>query len=308
MLHYGGGIVEWQEKGEAIASLSQIPQEEFAIERQLYVPPSSTYKDRLLLHISRMSFASLLGLWFVLSVIFGFIFWLSSIFGPTLNTATGTVQANLHGLTTSMYFSFITALTIGYGDIAPLGPMRILAIGEGAMGLLIFGIVISKLVSRRQDELLAEIHRIAFEDRLGRVRSNLHTVLAEMETIERLCNESGLPSNRLEARLRSSLTLFIGELEAIHDVLYHPQQAPNANTLKAIIATLVATLEILDDIVSCHFSKNYQSRASSLHFAELQTRLTQFCKDCIPPVHAEVLSERLEYIEAFSVRFAKRIR
>jgi hypothetical protein len=61
--------------------------------------------------------------------------------------------------------------------------MRILAVTEGAIGLLIFGCLISKLVSRRQEALVEETHRIAFEDRLDRVRTNLHLVLNDLDTI-----------------------------------------------------------------------------------------------------------------------------
>ena len=69
------------------------------------------------------------------------------------------VKADGQGFVTAIYFSFVTALSIGYGDVVPLGLFRIVAIVEGAAGLLIFGCVISKLVSRRQEELTEEIHQ-----------------------------------------------------------------------------------------------------------------------------------------------------
>lgn len=58
---------------------------------------------------------------------------------------------------------------------------------------MLFGSVISKLVSRRQEELTEETHRIAFEQRLGRVRTSLHLVLSEFQTLATMCGDQGIP-------------------------------------------------------------------------------------------------------------------
>ena len=50
------------------------------------------------------------------------------------------------------------------------------AVAEAITGLLIFGAVVAKFVSHRQDELMSEIHRVTFEERLDRIETNLHMV------------------------------------------------------------------------------------------------------------------------------------
>ena len=70
---------------------------------------------------------------------------------------------------TAIYFSFVTALSIGYGDVTPVGPLRVLAIVEGAAGLLIFGCVISKLVSRRQ-ETLTQAYALSLKNRMDQIK------------------------------------------------------------------------------------------------------------------------------------------
>ena len=40
---------------------------------------------------------------------------------------------------TALYFSFVTATSVGYGDVVPMGVIRIVAIAEAITGLLIFG-------------------------------------------------------------------------------------------------------------------------------------------------------------------------
>jgi hypothetical protein len=48
----------------------------------------------------------------------------------------------------SVYFSFVTGLTIGYGDIVPRQPLtRALAIGIGFCGILLTGLVAAIAVS-----------------------------------------------------------------------------------------------------------------------------------------------------------------
>ena len=74
----------------------------------------------------------------------------------------------------------LSATSIGFGDVVPVGPARVIAVAEALAGLLIFGAIVSKLVSRRQEQLIEEIHRVSFENRLGRLRTNLHLALSEL--------------------------------------------------------------------------------------------------------------------------------
>jgi hypothetical protein len=53
------------------------------------------------------------------------------------------------GALTGFYFSFITQLTIGFGDVYPIGWLRIVAVIQGLTAalfvLLIFGAIVSSL-------------------------------------------------------------------------------------------------------------------------------------------------------------------
>ena len=61
----------------------------------------------------------------------------------------GQVAGRLEGWPpmTTLYWSFITATTVGYGDIRPNGPLsRVLSVIIALCGLILFGIVVAIVV------------------------------------------------------------------------------------------------------------------------------------------------------------------
>ena len=77
--------------------------------------------------------------------------------------ALGIVIGLIEGWSTldSIYFAFVSGLTIGYGDFAPTLPLaRVLAIGIGLTGVLLVGLIVAIAVraldvtsKRHRDEL-----------------------------------------------------------------------------------------------------------------------------------------------------------
>lgn len=88
---------------------------------------------------------------------------------------------SINGFITAQYFSFITSASAsqGYGDIMPVGISRILAVIEAVSGLIIFGLLISKLVSIKQKVILDEVYDISFDEKINRLRSGLYLFRAE---------------------------------------------------------------------------------------------------------------------------------
>ena len=79
------------------------------------------------------------------------------------------------------YFSFITATSTGYGDIVPIGAGRLVASLEAFTGLLLFATFISKLLSRRQDVTLGEMHRLAFRTEFHNVREDFYVARKDLD-------------------------------------------------------------------------------------------------------------------------------
>jgi len=229
---------------------------------------------------------------------FGLLYWAATaIFHNVLIEHGQSVPSNLHGFLTSLYFSFVTALSIGYGDVVPAGWARAVAIAEGAAGLLTFGVIISKLVSKRQDEVIDETHRIAFEDRLGRVRTNLHLVLSDLQAIASLCSDPGVRPERIVPRLESAVAIFEGELRAVHDLLFRPQVTPEEEILESILASLAVIMQELSDLLLCIPAEHRSSSALRRNIRSVRRLAGEICGECVPRAYAPDLKEWMDRIQ-----------
>ena len=162
MRHFSGGLEDWTTHGLPLESSAPV-----SIRRG----PAARRRERrralsagaLADFVTARSVAGLLSLWLLMVVGCGLIYWAASVLDPhALLEGSRPVGPGAHALFAAIYFSFVTATSLGYGDLVPVGAIRLLAVGEGAAGLLLFGLLVSRLVSRRQEQLIEEIHHIAF--------------------------------------------------------------------------------------------------------------------------------------------------
>ena len=101
-------------------------------------------------------------------------FFLANIPGNSLNVGGKVIFPDNEGFVNSLYFSFITATSLGYGDVVPIGISKFLAGFEVIIGLIVYGVLISKLVGVKQEVLLEEVYNISYEEIIDRLRSGLY--------------------------------------------------------------------------------------------------------------------------------------
>ncbi len=180
----------------------------------------------------------------------------------------------------------------------PTGAARVVAIGEGIAGLILFGCVVSKFVSRRQEQVIGEIHRIAFEDRLGRVRTNLHLVRTEVQATARMCEGHEMPPRAAAARAESTAMVFVGELRAVHDLLYRPQDTPDEAVLEAILAGLASVFREFNDLLLCVYP-GHADRAPELtaSLSAMSRLAREICGTCVPREFAPALRVWMDQIQ-----------
>lgn len=303
--HYGGGLIGWKEAGGVLESVA--PEGGRAADR----PPTGgagrgprrpgRWSDRLLDLAGSAPFGALLGTWVGMVLVFGAAYWtLGALGGVALREGGEPVAADLHGFWTSIYFSFVTATSIGFGDVTPLGGARVLALIEASAELLLFGAVVSKLVSRRQEQLIEEIHRIAFEDRLGRVRTNLHLVLSDLQSVANECDRAGLVGRRMIQRVESAAMVFTGELRAIHDLLYRPQQDPEEEVLESILAGVAGGLAEFQAMLDRCPDAPSLSPMLRTSLGAMRRLAGEICGECVPRSYAAHLKTWMDRIQGMA--------
>jgi len=242
--------------------------------------------------VDSVSTAQLFVIWLAVIVACGAAYWLIDLsYGAGLMEAGARVGTNLSGLLTAVYFSFITATSVGYGDVLPVGATRILAVAEAVAGLLIFGLLIAKFVSYRQEMLVREIHSVTFEERLDRVQTNLHLVVSELLAIAVLCDDGAARVERLGPRLETTTLVFTSEL---HD---NPQHAPDEPVLGAILANLASALNTLGEVLLCLPYNLRRSPALEAGLQTLSALANDICADCVPQVYAPALTVWMDRIQ-----------
>ncbi len=304
---YKGGMAEWTEQGGAVegTSVAESLPRATAVKGQPALASRRNWLLSLIDALGDCSIGKLLLIWLGMIVGFGFAYWAAGAWqGQGLKVGTAAVESTWDGLLTAIYFSFVTALSVGYGDVVPVGAVRVLAILEGAGGLLIFGCVISKLVSRRQEDLTGEIHRIAFEDRLERVRTNLHLVLSEIHAIAEMCAVPSVRPERILTRVESMAAVFAGELQAIHDLLYRPQQVPEEPVLESMLANLAAVLRELNELLICLPDAQRRSATLQANLRSMTALANEICGECVPRTYAPALKEWMDRIQELARRIA----
>jgi len=248
--------------------------------------------------IEQLSAAQLFASWIAMVLVCGGMYWLTSLSRrPGLLDHEVPIASTLPGLWSALYFSFVTTTSVGYGDVVPVGPVRILSIVEAVIGLMIFGALVAKFVSRRQDQLVQEIYNVTFEARLDRVQTNLHMVLSEMQSIAAICEYGVTQPARVAARLESAVLVFSGELRAIHALLYSPEHAPQEQVLESILAGLSSVLLTLGEVLASLPSGFSRSESFANTLRRLAAMADDICADCVPQVYAPSLRVWMDRVQ-----------
>jgi hypothetical protein len=301
---FDGGMAEWTAAGLPVdtGDILLFPSKPLpvgGVEGKSRMSPLRELGASPLAWVSRRTIGELLGTWLLINLACGFVYWgVSFLPGHGLREAGQPMSHDAAALLEAIYFSFVTGLSIGFGDIVPVGFVRVLAVLQGGTCLLVFGAIISKLVSGRQEELTEEIHRIAFEDRLGRVRTNLHLVVSEMQEIAEQCTDGRVTGPAVQTRIESAAAIFTGELRAIHDLLYRPQTAPDEDVLESILAHLEGGLREFSHLLVCMSAESREAPALTANVRVLAALANEICGTCVPREYAPHLTVWMDRIQA----------
>lgn len=145
---------------------------------------------RTLHRVTAMSYETLACGWIATILLFGALYLVLSAL-PGQGIAPLPYEPLWRRIADSLYFSIVTATTVGYGDITPLGVSKILAGLEAVFAYGTFAVVITKLLSYRQELTLEEMSRLAFESKFVNTRAGLYIVRKDLDAILRECETKG---------------------------------------------------------------------------------------------------------------------
>ena len=120
--------------------------------------------------IDRTRFITIFAITFVFIFVLGLAFYTLTVSYPENGLYSSVKEITPF---TSMYFSVMTFTSTVYGDIIPIGFSQVLSIVESLFGLLILGIIISKIVSVRQQKITANIYSFLQVERLREFKESL---------------------------------------------------------------------------------------------------------------------------------------
>jgi rhodanese-related sulfurtransferase len=319
--HYPGGIEEWIDHGEPVESGPDEESEDEGAEEETLegetMGPAGVARRGSLLRPARfrpvawierladLSYMQLLGTWLGIIVVLAVVYWSLGRLGlGGLRDGGVLLGGDWQGFGSALYFSLITATSIGFGDVVPVGIARLVAVFESAAALLILGCLVSKLASRHQEELSDETHRLAFDTQLGRVRTNLHLVLSELQSIESSLGDRnqtlGLHDPALAhtlTRLESATMVFSSELRTVYDLLYRSPQQPESTVVEGLLANLAMSLDELEALFERIPDARRRSALLDHTVGAICSTAAEICTECVPPeyeVDLEVWMNRIQ--------------
>lgn len=134
-----------------------------------------------------------------------FLMWIGLVIGFGIGYFTLTLAMPLHGLRniegfspldtllSSMYFSVITATSVGYGDIVPIGISKLLASTQSILTIFISAIFVTKLISYRQEIALYQVHKLTFEGNFYNTREGFFIIRQDFDHMLQELEKGNMP-------------------------------------------------------------------------------------------------------------------
>lgn len=277
---FPGGIKEWTDSGRKL-------------DRHQESEARREGSDRVAQFVDSLTIWQWCGLWFAMILLCASTYWLGALTPwPGLAQDGDPIRSDWYGFADSLYFSFVTATTVGYGDIVPNSIWaRALASTEAMGGMLLVGAVISRLLSAQQEKLLQDTHDLAFNERLGRMQTSFHLLIPEFQDIETLHLDGKIERSKIELRLSSGATMMIRDLKIVNVLLNGRVGTADQGALELLLVTLNSALQAYWEVLSLVKSAPTQLTT------QLSREISEICSACMPTETSDEMREVLQRTE-----------
>ena len=120
----------------------------------------------------------------------------------------------------------------------------------------------------------------------------------ELQATARLCEGRDIPPAEALARVEGAAMVFVGELRAVHDLLYRPQDTPEEAVLEAILAGLASVFREFNELLTCVQAQRAERPPALAASLKTMSRLArEICGDCVPREFAPALRSWMDQIQ-----------
>jgi len=207
--------------------------------------------------LTSLSYVELGSLYLGLIAFCGYGYFLLAQYAPTHGPSIGdgTVWVKLFN---SIYFSAITATSVGYGDIQPHGMSKLFASMQGMFSLFIFAIFVAKPVSERKDMALYHMYKLTLDSIFTTLREGLYIMRKDFDAIIHEAETTGTLSKHMHDNFETALHQGEVLLEDIPTFYDHKSRLYVIDTHRENLLgeAVVRTLERLTKTMNVLSSKN----------------------------------------------------
>lgn len=271
--------------------------------------------------ISGISFSKIFLFWIGMIFLFGLIYFLLSSYTTNyvldknnipiqgdinniLDVRNFTIKGDFNGLMNSIYFSFVTATTVGYGDLTPAGITKIFAVFEAVLGLLVWGVVISKLVGIKQEAILEQLYEISYEESINELRSALYLFRIEANRIIEGAQLKGWSNEEILENFDVNLASLENALRNIKKFVLEPKKhdfllSPDYPSTEILFEGISRSLKKMYELYILLESKNTGIRASKLQgrINSVLSLLKNICDICPTNGTTKTFSDEIDEIK-----------
>lgn len=208
--------------------------------------------------------------WISNVALFGALYYGLSFAGATIMYNDQILTTSIEGLGNSIYFSFITALTLGYGNIAPLGIAKALSVLEAIGSVSLIGLFIGKLVSMKQEQILEEIKELSFEEATHKVITELYLFRNQSKELQEKLSKSKSKKGKALAKELDVLNLtLIDALQTFNEsriMIHDPHKSMMHLSLmtNSINHSLSRLVELLEEFNKRKIDWNKESTTATI--------------------------------------------
>ena len=140
--------------------------------------------NKILYKIGRLKLRWLLLVFVAVICIFSSLYYIDGIYGGGIkSTNSSEIKSSLLDCT---YFSIVTFTTLGFGDYYPLGTSKLFVSIEVIVGMIFFGLMISRFTGAKSDYILHRLYASEIQKKIVRFKDGIKNLDYELK---QLCEE-----------------------------------------------------------------------------------------------------------------------